>query len=130
MYQITDLLHEGRTVDVPCHHIVTTVSTWVAELVLPWPGARRYGFRPAPPGGLALVHDFLNSRAHPEKGPDLIGDGTSARAWAATAIHNWSVPASRDLSRARRDRRGRRQSPAVGRAPRHIIRTRMHRGLR
>ena len=32
MYQVTDLLHEGRTVDVPCHHIAATVSTWLAEL--------------------------------------------------------------------------------------------------
>jgi hypothetical protein len=32
MYQVTDRLHEGRTVDVPCHDIVTTVSAWLAEL--------------------------------------------------------------------------------------------------
>ena len=31
-YRITDRLHEGRTVYVPCHEIVTTVSTWLAEL--------------------------------------------------------------------------------------------------
>ena len=39
-----------------------------------WPGTRRYGFRPAPPGGLALVQDFLNTRAHAEEGPDLLDD--------------------------------------------------------
>jgi hypothetical protein len=31
-YRITDRLHEGRTVYLPCHEIVTTVSTWLAEL--------------------------------------------------------------------------------------------------
>jgi hypothetical protein len=56
-----------------------------------WQGTRRYGFRPAPPGGLALVQDFLNTRAHADKGPDLLGDAERARAWAANAIRNWSV---------------------------------------
>jgi hypothetical protein len=56
-----------------------------------WPGTRRYGFRPAPPGGLALVQDFLNTRAHAEKGPDLLGDAEHARVWAANAIRNWSL---------------------------------------
>jgi hypothetical protein len=32
MYRVTDRLHEGRTADVPCHQIVTTVSAWLAEL--------------------------------------------------------------------------------------------------
>jgi hypothetical protein len=31
-YRVTDRLHEGRTVYVSCHEIVTTVSTWLAEL--------------------------------------------------------------------------------------------------
>ncbi len=31
-YQITDLLHEGRTVRVPADGIVSTVSGWLAEL--------------------------------------------------------------------------------------------------
>jgi predicted RNA-binding Zn ribbon-like protein len=56
-----------------------------------WQATRRYGFRPAPPGGLALVQDFLNTRAHAENGPDLLGDAERARAWAATATRNWSV---------------------------------------
>jgi hypothetical protein len=56
-----------------------------------WQGTRRYGFRPAPPGGLALVQDFLNTRAHADKGPDLLGDAEHANAWAANAIRNWSV---------------------------------------
>jgi Putative stress-induced transcription regulator len=56
-----------------------------------WPGTRRYGFRPAPPGGLALVQDFLNTRGHAEKGPDLLGNAEQASAWAANAMGNWSV---------------------------------------
>jgi hypothetical protein len=32
IYRVTDRLHEGRTADVPCHQIVTTVSAWLAEL--------------------------------------------------------------------------------------------------
>ena len=56
-----------------------------------WLGTRRYGFRPAPPGGLALVQDFLNTREHAENGPDLLVDAEHANAWAANAIHNWSA---------------------------------------
>ena len=56
-----------------------------------WQGTRRYGFRPAPPGGLALVQDFLNTREHADKGPDLLGDAEHANAWAANATRNWSV---------------------------------------
>ena len=32
LYRITDRLHDGRTVDVPCHEIVGVVSTWLADL--------------------------------------------------------------------------------------------------
>src|SRR6478752_10806106 len=32
IYRVTDRLHEGHTADVSCHHIVTTVSAWLAEL--------------------------------------------------------------------------------------------------
>ena len=32
LYRIADRLHDGRTVDVPCHEIVGVVSTWLAEL--------------------------------------------------------------------------------------------------
>jgi hypothetical protein len=56
-----------------------------------WQGTRRFGFRPAPPGGLALVQDFLNTREHAEKGPDLLGDAKHANAWAANATRNWSA---------------------------------------
>jgi hypothetical protein len=55
-----------------------------------WPATRRYGFRLAPPGGLALVQDFLNTREHADKGPALLGDVDHANAWAANAIRNWS----------------------------------------
>ncbi len=56
-----------------------------------WQATRRFGFRPAPPGGLALVQDFLNTRAYADKGPDLLGDAERARAWAANATRNWSA---------------------------------------
>ena len=32
LYRITDRLHGGRTVDVPCHEIGGVVSTWLADL--------------------------------------------------------------------------------------------------
>jgi hypothetical protein len=32
MYRVTDRLHEGRTVQVPCDDIGSTVSAWLAEL--------------------------------------------------------------------------------------------------
>ena len=32
MYRVTDRLHNGRTVDVPCQGIAGTVSAWLAEL--------------------------------------------------------------------------------------------------
>jgi hypothetical protein len=32
IYQITDRLHEGRAVQVPCDEIAATVSAWLAEL--------------------------------------------------------------------------------------------------
>jgi hypothetical protein len=32
LYRITDRLHDGRAVDVPCHEIVEVVSRWLAEL--------------------------------------------------------------------------------------------------
>jgi len=32
IYRVTDLLHDGHTVQVPCSEIVTTVSAWLAEL--------------------------------------------------------------------------------------------------
>ena len=56
-----------------------------------WLATARYGLRPAP-GGLALVQDFLNSRASDLQGPDLLRDAASAEVWTAHAVHAWSVP--------------------------------------
>ena len=32
MYQVTDLLHAEHSVEVSCHDLAATVSTWLAEL--------------------------------------------------------------------------------------------------
>lgn len=32
IYQVTDCLHQGRTVHVPCDELVATVSAWLAEV--------------------------------------------------------------------------------------------------
>jgi hypothetical protein len=32
MYQVTDRLHAEHSVEVPCHHLAATVSTWLVEL--------------------------------------------------------------------------------------------------
>jgi hypothetical protein len=32
MYRVTDRLHAEHSVEVPCHDIAPTVSTWLAEL--------------------------------------------------------------------------------------------------
>jgi hypothetical protein len=32
LYRVADRLHDGRTVEVPCSEIVSTVSAWLAEL--------------------------------------------------------------------------------------------------
>ena len=55
-----------------------------------WLATARYGLRPAP-GGLALVQDFLNSRASEAHGPDMLRDSANAEVWAAHAVHAWSV---------------------------------------
>jgi hypothetical protein len=56
-----------------------------------WPATGRYGYRPAPPGGLALVQDLLNTRASGRAGPDLLAERDSAQSWARTALRLWSV---------------------------------------
>jgi hypothetical protein len=60
--------------------------TLVASL---WGATRRYNLGSAP-NGLALVQDFLNTRASVKHGPDLLDDGRSAQAWADTAVWGWS----------------------------------------
>jgi hypothetical protein len=42
----------------------------------PWRAIAHHGVRPAP-GGLALVHDFLNTRATQENGADPLGSHAS-----------------------------------------------------
>ena len=32
IFRVTDCLHQGRTVHVPCEELVATVSAWLAEL--------------------------------------------------------------------------------------------------
>ena len=32
LYRVTDVLHDGRTVDVPAREIASTVAGWLAEL--------------------------------------------------------------------------------------------------
>ncbi len=60
----------------------------------PWRAIARYGVRPRP-GGLALVHDFLNTRATQENGADLPGDAMRATQWMRTAIRAWARANSR-----------------------------------
>ncbi|CAN5680547.1 CGNR zinc finger domain-containing protein [soil metagenome] len=50
----------------------------------------RYGVRPAP-DGLALVQDFLNTRAGDLTRTDLLSDATHANLWGAPAVHSWSA---------------------------------------
>jgi len=54
-----------------------------------WSASQRYQIAPAP-GGLALVHDFLNTIAIADY-PDLLADTTHADAWAADALGAWSA---------------------------------------
>jgi len=55
----------------------------------PWSASQRYGLAPAP-GGLGLVHDFLNTIAIYDY-PDLLADTTLADDWAADAVAAWSA---------------------------------------
>ena len=55
-----------------------------------WAATARYGVRPAP-DGLALVQDFLNTRAGATTGIDLLGDADRANAWAGPAVHAWGA---------------------------------------
>jgi predicted RNA-binding Zn ribbon-like protein len=55
-----------------------------------WSASHRYGFAPAP-GGLGLVHDFLNTVGIGSYGPDLLSDTALARAWADSAVRTWSA---------------------------------------
>ena len=54
-----------------------------------WSASQRYGKVPAP-GGLGLVHDFLNTVGIATYGPDLLADVRPARDWVAGAVQTWS----------------------------------------
>ncbi len=55
-----------------------------------WCASHRYQLASAP-GGLGLVHDFLNTVGIGEYGPDLLADTALARAWAESAVRTWSA---------------------------------------
>jgi predicted RNA-binding Zn ribbon-like protein len=54
-----------------------------------WSASHRYRKVPAP-GGLGLVHDFLNTIGIGTYGPDLLADTALARGWAESAVRTWS----------------------------------------
>ncbi|BCZ21557.1 CGNR zinc finger domain-containing protein [Mycobacterium senriense] len=62
----------------------------------PWVASQRYGCAAAP-GSLALVQDFLNTRAIDGYGPDLLADPKLAADWAAAAVRAWSAGRGADL---------------------------------
>lgn len=51
-----------------------------------WPASHRFDLATAP-GGLGLVHDFLNTVHR----PDLLSDATLARDWLTGAVATWSA---------------------------------------
>jgi len=58
------------------------MSTW-------WAASDRFGIAMAP-GGVALVQDFLNTKAI-EDHPDLLADPVLAQSWLTTAVRAWST---------------------------------------
>ena len=60
-----------------------------------WSASQRFGAVPAP-GGLGLVHDFLNTIGVATYGPDLLEDTALARDWIDGAMRNWSALRSVD----------------------------------
>jgi CGNR zinc finger len=54
-----------------------------------WSASQRHELATAP-GGLGLVHDFLNTVAVHDDWPDLLSDTTPARDWLAAAMRTWS----------------------------------------
>jgi predicted RNA-binding Zn ribbon-like protein len=61
-----------------------------------WPASHRYQKTPAP-GGLGLVHDFLNTIGIGSYGPDLLSDAGLARDWVQTAVRTWSELCGADV---------------------------------
>jgi CGNR zinc finger len=58
--------------------------------VAEWMATARFRLRPAP-GGLALVQDFLNTRAQPHRFRDLLATASGARRWSLRAARAWSA---------------------------------------
>jgi hypothetical protein len=54
-----------------------------------WAASDRFGLTPAP-GGVALVQDFLNTKAI-EEHPDLLADPVLAQSWVTNAVQAWST---------------------------------------
>lgn len=61
-----------------------------------WPASQRYRKTPAP-GGLALVHDFLNTIGIGSYGPDLLSEAGLAQEWIHTAVRAWSESRGSDV---------------------------------
>lgn len=62
-----------------------------------WLATVRYDLSPAP-GGLAFVHDLLNTRsAGRPRRPDLLADVVSAQGWADSALASWAQETGQDV---------------------------------
>ncbi|RSM79259.1 hypothetical protein DL991_15365 [Amycolatopsis sp. WAC 01375] len=61
-----------------------------------WTATDRYRLRTAP-SGLALVQDFLNTKAIKTHGLDLLSDADLARPWATEALAEWSRTRDADV---------------------------------
>lgn len=61
-----------------------------------WTATDRYRLRTAP-SGLALVQDFLNTKAIKTHGLDLLSEADLARPWAAEALAEWSRTRDSDV---------------------------------
>jgi hypothetical protein len=60
----------------------------LTDPVAEWVGTARFKLRAAP-GGLALVQDFLNTGAQPQRFPDLLATASGARRWSTRAARAW-----------------------------------------
>ena len=60
-----------------------------------WAASDRFGIAVAP-GGVALVQDFLNTRAI-EEHPDLLADPKLAQSWVTNAVQAWSTTRGDDM---------------------------------
>ncbi|WP_181775167.1 CGNR zinc finger domain-containing protein [Amycolatopsis pittospori] len=61
-----------------------------------WTATDRYRLRTAP-SGLALVQDFLNTKAIKSHGLDLLSDADLTRPWVAEALAEWSRARDADV---------------------------------